>query len=67
MGAVFLTSNANTLWKNRRVGGTRVGFAFDWADGTASAADPVDIRSTTSGLNLLSAAWSLRANPLTLH
>jgi predicted alpha-1,6-mannanase (GH76 family) len=57
MGAAFLTNNANTLWKHRRVDGTHVGFAFDWADGTGSAADPVDMRTTTSGLNLLNAAW----------
>jgi predicted alpha-1,6-mannanase (GH76 family) len=59
-GDTFLVNNANVLWKHRRMDGTRVGFAFDWADGTGSAANPVDMRTTTSGLNLLNAAWSLR-------
>jgi predicted alpha-1,6-mannanase (GH76 family) len=55
----FLISNANAVWKRRQVTGTRVGFGFQWdkeADGS------VDMRTTTSGLNLLNAAWGLQGN-----
>lgn len=65
-GRNFLITNANALWANRVIDGDAVEFPFDWAraggdaDGSATAADPrdpIDIRSTASGLNLLNAAW----------
>jgi predicted alpha-1,6-mannanase (GH76 family) len=56
-GSEFLVKNANAVWKRRVVSGTRVGFGFAW-DGAGGGS--VDMRSTTSGLNLLNAAWSER-------
>jgi predicted alpha-1,6-mannanase (GH76 family) len=65
-GRSLLMTSANTLWANRVIHGDRVDLPFDWAQasGSASAADPrdpVDMRSTASGLNLLNAAWGAAA------